>query len=289
MTVNIHRIFRTGSRFYHFFGVLPAARAKVLAGSLACVVAGGLLAGCGAGSVKPVEPSPQASGSGPEAPKAESLAAEAGATKTAVAAPGPTARQRLVSRLLDGGFAALSADQLTTPEHDNAVDRFRAVLIVQPENAQAQSGLDMVVRRYCQLAQSAIEQGNFPQAQVYIASAKRVDRVPMAVAQVEQALKAAKQQAAQVASKPVLPDSRAQEIKIPQNALAARADSLVQALAQLAERVKSEDLYVLIVARSDADGRWIYQTMKQALPGYRLRGNIERGSEPKIVLQAPIS
>ena len=40
----------------------------------------------------------------------------------------------------------------------------------------------------------------------------------------------------------------------------------------------------VIVARNDAEGRWIYKSMQQAIEGYRLRGNIKMGKRPKVTL-----
>jgi hypothetical protein len=71
-------------------------------------------------------------------------------------------------------------------------------------------------------------------------------------------------------------------------ALAARDPKLSESLQALALKVQRNDNAIVIVSRSDAEGRWIYQEMKKALPGYRLRGDIRIGKIPKIVLQDPL-
>ena len=43
--------------------------------------------------------------------------------------------------LLAGAEKALSADRLMSPQHDNAYDRYRAVLLLRPDDTQAISGL----------------------------------------------------------------------------------------------------------------------------------------------------
>jgi hypothetical protein len=66
--------------------------------------------------------------------------------------------------------------------------------------------------------------------------------------------------------------------------LAARGDAIKSQLAAVAEEARQADSRLLIVARSDSEGRWMYRQMRESVVGYRLRGNIEIASQPKIVL-----
>jgi hypothetical protein len=40
----------------------------------------------------------------------------------------------------------------------------------------------------------------------------------------------------------------------------------------------------MIIARTDVEGRWIYQKMRDAVPGYRVRGDIKLGNPPRVQL-----
>ncbi|WP_317931317.1 hypothetical protein [Halioxenophilus sp. WMMB6] len=211
-----------------------------------------------------------------------------------VAAPPPPApakvdpRERLVTRLLAQAEYALSQDQLTTPEYDNAVDRYRAVLLVAPKEPRAQAGLEKVVQRYCQMAMAVGKLGDYGKAASFLATAEGIVADSNSIASTRAALVELRRTQPEEEEEVAL-ESKGEplsEIKLPTKALANRDQTLTSSLAQLAQRVQKSDLFVLIVSRTDAEGRWIYQQMKEAVPGYRLRGNIQLGREPKIVLQA---
>lgn len=201
-------------------------------------------------------------------------------------------RKAAVAELLAKAEQALARDHLTTPVTDNALDRYRAVLLLAPNSKAARSGIDRVARRYCQLAHTAIQAGNLARAQRWLQQAERVSPRLVAIAplqrQLDEARSRARQQPAARVRPPVNLAQQDDVVPLPRQELRARSDRLVAALAELAQQVKAEDAYVLIVTPSDADGRWVYQQMKRVLPGYRLRGNIELGREPKIVLQPPL-
>ena len=55
-------------------------------------------------------------------------------------------------------------------------------------------------------------------------------------------------------------------------------------LAEIADKLKATDSLAIIVARSDVEGRWIYQKMREAVPGYRVRGDIKLGSPVRVQL-----
>ncbi|MFC6981009.1 hypothetical protein [Microbulbifer taiwanensis] len=56
-----------------------------------------------------------------------------------------------------------------------------------------------------------------------------------------------------------------------------------------AQRIRRGELRVIIVARNDAEGRWIYQQLREAVPGYRVRGDIKLGSPPRLLLIQPVA
>ncbi len=273
MNPNCRFISRLGASIDNFAEHL--VKFRPFATGLAGFMLVSVLAGCGA---KPqpdtvVQPSPSAEAS--EALRQQQLQAER--------------RQQAIATLLAQAEQALAGNKLTTPAHDNALDRYRAILLMSPGNAQAKDGVKQVAQRYCQLAYGAIQAGEIAKAKVFLRKAESIVPGLVAIAPLQKQLAAvSRKPAPKVAAEPIELAAKDDVVVLPAADLKARSNELQAALKSLALQVKADDTYILIVATSDADGRWVYQTMKSALPGYRLRGNIERGNSPKIVLQAPL-
>ncbi|HMY39697.1 MAG TPA: hypothetical protein PK011_10250, partial [Marinagarivorans sp.] len=94
--------------------------------------------------------------------------------------------------------------------------------------------------------------------------------------QMEAQAKAAKLAQTQAASKSTT-------ISLPAADLSAKSPAVETTLRNLAKRVAVSNELLIINARSDAEGRWIYKTMKDAA-GARLRGDIKISSTPSIQL-----
>lgn len=69
-----------------------------------------------------------------------------------------------VQSLLNAARDDMKAMRLTTPADNNAHDKFRQVLSIEPGNVEAQRGLEAIYKRYLQLAQSAIQDNEFDRA-----------------------------------------------------------------------------------------------------------------------------
>lgn len=190
-------------------------------------------------------------------------------------------RERRVERWLEAADRALDEDQLMTPLGDNAYDRYRAVLLVEPNNVRARSGLQAITLRYLELARSALQKGRFGQAQTMLERAAEVDPESPLVARVRQSLQEARQQ--QREAPPLEGEDKVYELN-PYH-LSQRAPELVEELHRVARQVKEDEEFVLIISRTDEEGRWIYQQMRDAVPGYLLRGNIHLDSRPRLELK----
>lgn len=84
-------------------------------------------------------------------------------------------REEEILHLLERGRAAEDALHLTTPDHDNAVDRYRAVLGLDPENSAAKAGLARVVQRYLDWARRALAAGRTSDVELNLNKAVSVD------------------------------------------------------------------------------------------------------------------
>jgi uncharacterized protein YfaT (DUF1175 family) len=70
--------------------------------------------------------------------------------------------------------------------------------------------------------------------------------------------------------------------------LQAKSPQIVSMLKDVAQKAKQTGEFVLIIARSDAEGRWIYQQMRQAVPGFLVRGDIKVGQPARVKLVASL-
>ncbi len=166
---------------------------------------------------------------------------------------------------------ALSRNRLMTPAYDNAYDRYKKVLAEEPGNEQAKQGLAAVAERYVELAQSSYWAGNRDQALLYLRSAAKADS---SHPQLVILGKRYKKQSAFAAN----------EFPLSLSALERRDIKVQNILASVARRAREIPSRVLIIARNDEEGRWMYRIMRQAVDGYRLRGNIQQGPVPKVIL-----
>lgn len=190
-------------------------------------------------------------------------------------------RAQHISDLLYSADRALARDRLISPGYDNAYDRYRSVLLLDSENRAATLGLQSIVLRYLDMARSAAQRSRFDEAETYLNRAASVLPEDAAV----QELVAQQREAIEKpASRPVSGES----VALDSQALSQRSESMKAELADLARRAKVNENMVLIVASTDAQGRWIYQTMREAVAGYLLRGDIQIGHPARIEFLPPL-
>lgn len=208
--------------------------------------------------------------------------------KPAPVAPAPvpppvpviTKEQQVVRMLLLNGEYTLSRDQLLTPVNDNAYDFFRAVLKLDPNNQRAKGGLQGIVMRYVDLARQAAARGNYTQATAMLNNARIVDPDNLLIKEVSVAL------SEQIKSAPPVQPYRggANEFLLEASLLGKDDPQILTRIGEIAQKLKATDSLAMIIARSDVEGRWIYQKMRDAVPGYRVRGDIKLGGPPRVQL-----
>jgi len=201
----------------------------------------------------------------------------------AAGAPAPaqdSATQRAIHLLLLNGEYTLTHDQLLTPVSDNAYDYFRAVLKLDPDNQRAKGGIMGIVMRYVDLARQAAARGNYGLATQMLNNARMVDPENLLIKEVSEGLKA--QYAS--APPPAPYQGGANEFLLDSAQLAKQSPEIISKLGEVARKLQASDGLAMIVARTDQEGRWIYLKMREAVPGYRVRGDIQIGSPPRIKL-----
>ena len=208
----------------------------------------------------------------PESPR-ESTDSEAQAS------PGPTdtfVRQRILADMLYEARLAYEDNRLTSPPGNNAYDGYRSVLDVDPDNAVALQGIHDIVLRYVQLADAAIQVRQLDNAESLLNRAARIDSEENAIADARARLAQAREIDMDVFS-------------LDAEQLSKRGLEIMVELGEIGQYIRDREATFLINARTDEEGRWIYQTMRQAVGGYRLRGNIAVDNEPSIQVVVPKS
>lgn len=196
--------------------------------------------------------------------------------------PAPiTKEQQVVKMLILNGEYTLSQDQLLTPANDNAYDYFRAALKLDPNNQRAKGGLQGIVMRYVDLARQAAARGNYSQATSMLNNARVVDPTNLLIKEVSAAL------TEQIKSAPPVEPYRggAHEFLLDASQVGKEDPKVLARIAEIANKVKSTNSLAIIIARTDPEGRWIYQKMREAVPGYRVRGDIKLGSPVRVILE----
>ena len=202
----------------------------------------------------------------------------------AVVAPTPapvvlTEQQKMIKNMLADADYALSQYKLLNPISDNAHDRYRSVLLMDPENEHAKLGLQTIAMHYVEAARNAAKRGNISEAQTLIRYARGIDNNPV-VQDAEQTLR--KQAASVPPARPYQAGDG--EVVLDSKLLQAKDPQINSQLASVAQKARQTDQFVLIIARSDAEGRWVYQQLRNAVPGYLVRGDIRIGQPARVKL-----
>ncbi len=135
--------------------------------------------------VEPASPGGSAATTGDRASGVDGSSGRAGAataqTAKADAPPAPvprklTARDRLqIIGLISNARRALEENRLMSPAGDNAFDRYRKVLELDPSDARARDGLRDIATRYVSLAERALDRGDLEEARGFVDRARKAD------------------------------------------------------------------------------------------------------------------
>lgn len=186
-----------------------------------------------------------------------------------------------VRLLILNGEYTLARDQLLTPVNDNAFDYFRAALKLEPNNQRAKGGLQGIVMRYVDFARQAAARGNYSAATTMLNNARIVDPENLLIKEVSDAL------SEQIKSAPPVESYKGgnNEFLLDTALLGKDDPQILSRLVEIVQKLKETNSFAMIIARTDNEGRWIYQKMREAVPGYRVRGDIKIGSPPRVKLE----
>ncbi len=183
-------------------------------------------------------------------------------------------RGRLLADILYAAQTAIADNRLQLPANNNAYDRFREVLELDPGNAVALAGIHEIALRYVGLADAAIALGQYDNAESYLLRAMRIDSELPELAAARERLDVARQNKMEV-------------YNLDPAGLTSKSAEMLAHLAEIAQHIQEIEATFLINARTDEEGRWIYKTMREAVGGYRLRGNIGVAGTANILVTLP--
>jgi hypothetical protein len=192
-------------------------------------------------------------------------------------APAPDAdlvrRQRMLADMLYSAKQAYDDNRLMTPAGNSAYDKYTEVLRLDPSNAVALGGLDEIALRYIALADEARNKGQYDQARGLLDRSARLGS----------------QRAELLAARDRLAESRKNQMEmhaLDPAQLSAQSLEMMNELATIAQDLMRSGATFVINARNDAEGRWIYKVMREAVGGQRLHGNIGISGTPGIMISA---
>ncbi|MFS1524166.1 N-acetylglucosaminyltransferase [Microbulbifer sp. 2304DJ12-6] len=189
-------------------------------------------------------------------------------------------RQSNVTFFLKRAEQALLKGYLTQPAGASAYDYYLRVQQLDPGNRRAEAGIQTLVVTYVEQAREALRQRSFGAVEALLKRAEMLAPGNTLVAEVRRQLVRERDRA-----RFDLPEGESIGLSVAE--LNSRSAQLAEQLRRLARRIRSEQLRVIIVARNDAEGRWIYQQLREAVPGYRVRGDIKIGSPARLLLVQP--
>ncbi|MFT7178264.1 MAG: hypothetical protein ACI9EP_000036 [Oceanospirillaceae bacterium] len=221
----------------------------------------------------------------------EVLLDDAGAEKRVLATIKPSQKpiDTIAVWLGEAGWA-FEQDKLTTPKNQSAYYYLARVLAKDPNNPQALAALEKIVQRYYELLQSSLAQDRLAQARVYLSRAKKVipkHRQLTAMRALIDGRAVQKQVAVMSVPENSMPETtmpamRNQNLLLPATLVKQQDKMLAQWLVIVANKAQSLQATMLIVAPTDAQARWIYQTMNGADSDRRIRANIKHSKPARI-------
>ncbi|MFP6794913.1 MAG: hypothetical protein VB996_16785 [Pseudomonadales bacterium] len=174
-----------------------------------------------------------------------------------------------IQQLLSSADAAMQQNRLTTPADDNAFDRYKLALTLNPSNTLAIAGINRIVERYLAWALDHAERSNLKKARYFVLLAEGIDPGHPNI-------------------KPVGNKINDQEDKVVSvfqlDATSVRDQSVDPTwFATIAARIQRHRAFITIRAPDDRSGRWLYQELNRQVD-FRIEARFEISSNPSVSL-----
>lgn len=194
----------------------------------------------------------------------------AGCASAPPPAPAPV-DPAVVGSLLQQAAQANDAGRWIEPYSGSAVDYFRQALAMDPNNATALRGIENITEAQAAKARQAADRAQYNLAWLELDRARRADPMHPTIKPTASYLQ-------------LQENSKRYRVEFTQRALANRTKDTKLSLRTLGEQAKQPDCRAIITSASDAQGRWMYQQMKQAAGDRRLRAALETGAPSSVAV-----
>lgn len=174
-----------------------------------------------------------------------------------------------VRRLLQSARYATTDDMLIEPPGKSALDYYDRALRIDPGNPDARYGIEGIVDQLVARARTSAEQRDFDAARTLLARAALIDPGHPAVRPA-------------LTEIGLLETARRTMFRLEPEALNNRTAALLDTLHEAGQASRASGCRAIIRARSDAEGRWIYQEMSAAPGRDRIRAELRIAGAPSI-------
>jgi hypothetical protein len=174
-----------------------------------------------------------------------------------------------IQQLLFSADVAIEQNRLTTPADDNAFDRYKLVLTLNPSNTFARAGINRIVEKYLAWALNHAERSNIKKARYFVSLADSIDPNHPNI-------------------KPVVNKINDQEDKVVSvfklDTTSVRDRSVEPTrLATIAAKIKRHRAFITIKAPDDKSGRWLYRELNRQVE-FRIEARFEKSSNASVSL-----
>ena len=190
--------------------------------------------------------------------------------QSALAVPA-TADPQEIQTLLQRAEDALLAGRLLSPASSSALLLYDRVLNLDPGNDAARRGIEQIAQHFIDEALDAAEQRRFEQARAMLGQARLADPEHPGMAAAEEQIT-------------LLSSAKRQVLKLDGKRLESRDAALLETLRHAGTLARRPGCRAIVHARSDGEGRWIYQQMSAAAGEgpERIRANLQISWPPAV-------
>lgn len=183
---------------------------------------------------------------------------------------GPTVAEQ-VKKLLDVAEIHLERKRLTTPPGNNALEVYEQIGRIDPGSVEVMRGKERIVELYLGNAEQNLARGDVEWAREYLQRARSVDRDHPGITPIAHRVE-------------LFAAARKKRFRLDAELLRERHESVGFELEKIGVEAKASNALVRIFARSDAEGRWMYEQLNMASGSNRLRAQIEIRSPAQVEL-----
>ena len=179
-----------------------------------------------------------------------------------------------IPALLGEAAAAFADNRLTTPAETSAYTIYLQVLALDPANAAAEQGIADIVERYLEWAITNAANFDISKATDYLRRAQSVDAEHPNIVAVRAMIEERRL-------------ARTEFHALESAELHARSARVESKLRKIGIEIGVSGASAVIIARNDAEGRWIYQQLNE-IGGTRVRAELRFGERPGVRLIYPL-